>query len=199
MNTTSIASWLVFVRLLSSHHRLRRRHLKSLSTTCDHPARNPSPLLRDVGTTNSLQVTSERGRSGRAPPLFKGMWVGYTCSTEDSGMEEHKRGPRKWEAHNVRHETRATTFVVVHFRHPSVPSIPLTIFVPQCCRNEQIMTRTSTPPVNTSQQPKIPHAGETYDSNHTRTRRDQCRRSERRQDIGSPTSTTLIGRLDNHP
>jgi hypothetical protein len=30
-------------------------------------------------------------------------------------------GPRKWEAREVRHETRATTFVVVRFR-PSAPS-----------------------------------------------------------------------------
>jgi hypothetical protein len=72
LNTTSTASRLMFVRLLSSsHHRLRRRRLKSLSTICDHPARNPSPFLRVVGTTNSLQVTSEARTQPTRPSPFQ--------------------------------------------------------------------------------------------------------------------------------
>ena len=123
----------------SSHHCLRRCRLKLLSTTCDHPARNPPPLFRWMwALPTRFRSPQKRGRSRHAPPISEGMWAGYTCSTEDSGMEEHKRGPRKWEAHPVRHKTRATTFVVVRSRHPFVPSIPLTSFIPQRRCNEQI-------------------------------------------------------------
>ena len=102
-------------------------------------------------------------------------------------MEEHKGGPRKWEAHNAmcvtKHEPRFLSwfvFAIFLYLPPSSPNAAVT----------NKITTIPTLPMTTPRQPKTPHAGETYDSNHARTRRDQRRRSERRHDMGSPTSTT---------
>ena len=54
-----------------------------------------------------------------APPLFRGMWAAPSRLTEELGMEKHEGGPRKWEAHSVCHEIRATMFVVACFHHLS--------------------------------------------------------------------------------
>jgi len=52
------------------------------------------------------------------------MWAVHHRSTEEWGKEKHKGGPRKWEARQVRHERRATTFVVVRFHYPSFHAPP---------------------------------------------------------------------------
>lgn len=45
-------------------------------------------------------------------------------------MEEHEGGPKKWEAHEVRHEIRATMFVVARFRRPSSHPPPTDASIP---------------------------------------------------------------------
>ena len=40
-----------------------------------------------------------------APPLPEGCGPVHACSMEELGMDEHKGGPMKWEAHLVCHET----------------------------------------------------------------------------------------------
>jgi hypothetical protein len=52
-----------------------------------------------------------------APPLFRGMWAAPSRLTEKLGMEKREGGPRKWAAHSVRHEIRATTNVMARFHH----------------------------------------------------------------------------------
>jgi hypothetical protein len=83
---------LMSVRPPSSHqHQLRPLQLNSLSTPCNHPARSPSPLLRDVGPIdnapskyrNTITTTS-------APPLSRGMWAAQRSLTEELGRDEHE-------------------------------------------------------------------------------------------------------------
>jgi hypothetical protein len=47
------------------------------------------------------------------------MWAAPSRLAEKLGMEKREGGPRKWAAHSVRHEIRATTNVVARFHHLS--------------------------------------------------------------------------------
>ena len=41
-----------------------------------------------------------------ASPLSRGMWAARWCLTEELGQDEHKEGPKQWEAHLVHHESK---------------------------------------------------------------------------------------------
>jgi hypothetical protein len=117
LKLTSTTSQPIFVRPLSFfHHHLHSHHRHSPTTTPEHTATSPSPLLRDVGSTTNAPGCAERTAAAAAPPLSKGMWAAQYRSTEELGMDKHEGGPIEWEAPVVSYETRATTFVVARFR-----------------------------------------------------------------------------------
>jgi hypothetical protein len=60
------------------------------------------------------------------PPLFRGMWAAPSRLTGKLGMEKREGGPRKWAAHSVCHEIRATTNVMACFHHLPFPLRSLT-------------------------------------------------------------------------
>jgi len=51
----------------------------------------------------SLQPAMEM-QPHRAPPLSRGMWAGSIILEKGSGRKDQQGGPRKWEAHTVRHK-----------------------------------------------------------------------------------------------
>ena len=81
--------WCLFVVQPSHHHYLRPPHTVGLSTTTNAPDMCPSPLLRDVGTTNiALSHLRSEDEAAVAPPLSKGVWVANSHSTEEFGEGE---------------------------------------------------------------------------------------------------------------
>ena len=74
-----------------------------------------------------------RGRYTSAPPLFRGMWVAPSRSTEELGMEKYEGGPRKWEAHTVHHENGQQLLMLPVFSHSfflNPPLTPVTLTLP---------------------------------------------------------------------
>ena len=121
-NRTSTASRLMFVRPPPIHHHyLRPPHPVGLSTTTNHPNMCPSPLLRDVGTTNiaSSHLRSE-DKASVAPPLSKGMWVANSHSTKEFGEAETRGGTQELVGPCSASQKRTTIFIVVRFPLSSV-------------------------------------------------------------------------------
>jgi hypothetical protein len=81
------------------------------------PGRSPSPQRMWARSPTRLANVEAWILAASAPPLFRGMWAAPSRLTEKLGMEKREGGPRKWAAHSVRHEIRATTNVMARFHH----------------------------------------------------------------------------------
>jgi len=99
------------------------------------PSSEPLPSLEGYGLKSKCLSTLRSTPATIAPPL---PGLAHCCSMAELGIEKHKRGPRKWEAHTVHHETWATTFVMVHFHFPSSYLPPLTPLIPPPERNDAL-------------------------------------------------------------
>ena len=55
----------------------------------------PSPLLRDVGTTNISSHLRSEDEAASAPPLSKGMWAANSHPTEEFGEGETGGGTQE--------------------------------------------------------------------------------------------------------
>jgi len=108
-NPTSTAS-----RLMSVHppHRLRPLQLNSLPTTCNHLAKSPSPLLRDVGLIDSAPSRYRNTDPSHICPSPLQRDVGGS-TTLDGGVRERwtQGGAKQWEAHLVRHWSDASDHI----------------------------------------------------------------------------------------
>jgi len=83
------------------------------------PGDEPLPSMRDVGSVDGASAPSQARMQPHLPLPFQ-RDVGGLVSLEGGSGEGGRRGGRiKWNAPVVSYETRATTFVVVRFRHPS--------------------------------------------------------------------------------
>jgi len=116
---TSTASRLIFVRSLLPPAPLLQHHSRPRVQPRLSTGNEPLPSVEGCGLPQDLGSLRSEDATATAPPLSKGMWAAYACSTEEPGREKHEGGPMKWEAQVVSYETRATTFVVVRFRHES--------------------------------------------------------------------------------
>ena len=84
------------------HHHLRPLQLNSLLTTCNYPARHPSPLLRDVGPIENAPRKYRNTDPSHIRPSPLQRDVGSSMTLD--GRNEHKGKPKQCEAHLVRHK-----------------------------------------------------------------------------------------------
>ena len=93
-------------------------------TTRNNLPRCPSPLMRDLGPVKTPQLPSEARSHRSRPSPFQRDVGGLLLFEGDWRNEKHQGGPMKWEAHEVRPEIRATTFVMARFPQFLIPSHP---------------------------------------------------------------------------
>jgi len=83
------------------------------------PRDEPLPSIRDVGSVDSTSAPSQARMQPHLPLPFQRDVGGLVSLEGGSGEGGRRGGCIKWNAPVVSYETRATTFVMVRFRHPS--------------------------------------------------------------------------------
>ena len=97
-------------------------------TSSGDPVTSPSPLLRDVGSVNIITAPSQARVLPQPPlPFPKGCGRLKLTRRRIRRGRKTREGPMKWGARVMGYEIRATTIVVVCFRHPSGDTTRTTI------------------------------------------------------------------------